>query len=272
MSSDSLHIFLVMLIMLGAGILGGYINHLQTGKAEPDNTPWKCLVIGIGASALVPLFLNMISSNLFDEVLSNAPSRKLSTFFVFAGLCLVAAIASTRFIGTLLDKLFAQVQKLQDKTESLEAKTEQIGKKTDRVEVKTDQAEQKAAFAVEAAVSEPDEVATAERIQRVLSNVTSVGASSSIASANDPADRAHDIDEQKREVLRALANSRWSLRTFGGIAKEIDATPGQVRDALVELQSYGLAQITDRPSGPKACLTARGLEVVRAEDRLKTET
>lgn len=63
----SSHIANVLAVMLIAGVFGGIVNYFLTRKSDPeDNTPTKCIVMGLGASLLVPLFLNMISSDLLS--------------------------------------------------------------------------------------------------------------------------------------------------------------------------------------------------------------
>jgi len=69
------HIAIVLGIMVAAGVFGGIVNFL-TRKADPkDNTPARCIIVGMGASFLVPLFLNMISSDLLRS--SSDDCRKL---------------------------------------------------------------------------------------------------------------------------------------------------------------------------------------------------
>jgi DNA-binding MarR family transcriptional regulator len=110
---------LILTIIVVAGILGGFVNFLL---AKPDDLPTpsktRSVVIGLAASALVPLFLNMISSNLVD-LIKGGDNMKLLVMF---GFCLVAAISSTAFIRTLSDRVLSEVK--QAKREALEAKAE----------------------------------------------------------------------------------------------------------------------------------------------------
>jgi hypothetical protein len=110
---------LILTVLVVAGILGGFVNFLL---AKPDDVPppskTRSVVIGLAASALVPLFLNMISSNLIDLIVGGNNMKLLVMF----GFCLVAAISSTAFIRTLSDRVLSEAK--QAKREALEAKAE----------------------------------------------------------------------------------------------------------------------------------------------------
>jgi hypothetical protein len=114
-ASDGIeHVFCLVGVMLAAGTLGGVINYYQAIGSSPEQpkessaTPFKPrmphrVVIGIGAAFLVPLFLNMISSDLLLAC-KETPTKLL----VFAGFCLVASISSSAFIRSLSDRLLEQ--------------------------------------------------------------------------------------------------------------------------------------------------------------------
>lgn len=109
----------VSAVILGAGAFGGWVNFLLS---KPDNIPAprlaRSVVVGIAASFLVPLFLNMISSNLIDLIRAGDNSRLL----VLLGFCLVASISSTSFIKTLSDRVLAEAK--QAKREAQQARAE----------------------------------------------------------------------------------------------------------------------------------------------------
>jgi len=103
------YMLLVLGIMIAAGILGGVANYfLAERHAE---FAWRDLfkysVLGVVAALMVPLFLNMISSNLLDL----ARTRPIN-LFVFAGFCLIAVIFSRRFLENLSAKLIQQVSQI----------------------------------------------------------------------------------------------------------------------------------------------------------------
>lgn len=100
--SDSF-MFLVLGIMIISGILGGLVNFFLTENHKPP--VWKAVLgyclLGIVASLTVPLFLNMVSSNL----LADAP-RKPVNLFIFNGICLLFALFSCRLKEHIYNKRF----------------------------------------------------------------------------------------------------------------------------------------------------------------------
>lgn len=102
------HFLTIILVMITMGILGGLINYFINGTEKNDienekTEIMKTVIIGIGASLLVPLFLNMISSNLLME--TNGNNYKT---LVFAGFCLIASITSKTFISSISDRILKQ--------------------------------------------------------------------------------------------------------------------------------------------------------------------
>ena len=80
------HLLIILGILVVAGILGGIANFfLRDRQVEPEVREWlKYPVLGMVAALTVPLFLNMISSNLLE----GARTRPVD-FFVLAGFCLL---------------------------------------------------------------------------------------------------------------------------------------------------------------------------------------
>jgi len=91
-------------IMTLAGAFGGVINYFIERRDDPGKSSLlRSLVIGIGASLLVPLFLKMISSNLMEQL-----DRDAGQLLVFIGFCLIAGIASSAFIRSLSDRVLKE--------------------------------------------------------------------------------------------------------------------------------------------------------------------
>ena len=89
--------------MITIGAFGGYLNYLHnfdTTEKDQNNSivRYKYILLGIGASFLIPVFLKTISSNLLS-------SKDNNDYLIFAGFCLIAAIFSRRFITTIGDKI-----------------------------------------------------------------------------------------------------------------------------------------------------------------------
>src|SRR5712692_1679191 len=202
-------------IMLTMGIFGGIVNFQLTAKKDSDVSLKKSVSAGIAAAILIPLFLNMIGSNLL-----NSSKVTYSNLLVLAGFCLIAAISSRAFMNSLSERLLQQMEQVSKKVDERAEKMEQVSK-----EVK-EQAEK-----VEELYTEPEiPVATA-----------------AAESPHPVAPQPPALDQKALEVLRALDNSRFVVRTFSGIAMDTKLTSGEVEGHLRELEQLGLAQILQRP-------------------------
>jgi RsiW-degrading membrane proteinase PrsW (M82 family) len=96
------YMLLLLAIMVVTGVLGGVANYFMREK-DPNVSAKdlvKYAVLGIVAALTVPLFLNMISSDL----LAGAKSRPIE-LFVFAGFCLLFVLFSRRFVEGAAAKL-----------------------------------------------------------------------------------------------------------------------------------------------------------------------
>jgi hypothetical protein len=124
-------LLLVVGIMLGAGVLGGIVNFYL---AKPDDVPppnmARSVIVGTAASLLVPLFLNMISSELVDKIKGGDEVKP----FVLLGFCLVAAISSTAFIRTLSDRVLDEAKQATKVAKEAKADARQVDRKIELIE------------------------------------------------------------------------------------------------------------------------------------------
>ena len=103
------YMLVILLIMVAAGVLGGvanyYLSERQADPASISRRDWaRYTVLGVVAALTVPLFLNMISSNLLD-----AARTRPADFFVFAGFCLVYVVATRRVFENVALRLIGQI-------------------------------------------------------------------------------------------------------------------------------------------------------------------
>ena len=105
---------IIIWIIVGTGLFGGMINYFRTIYKNEIILPEiiKPVLIGLAAAALVPLFLNMISSDLL-----NNKSELPMNYFVFLGFCLIAAIFSGEFIDSIGKKVLNQISEVQKEIE-----------------------------------------------------------------------------------------------------------------------------------------------------------
>lgn len=105
------HTITIAVIIFVAGLFGGVVNYYRsyTINSGSHRECMTCILIGVGASCLVPLFLSMISSNLIENSRSDD-----KYFFTFGGLCIIAAIFSNKFINSIGEKVLKEVQQTKE--------------------------------------------------------------------------------------------------------------------------------------------------------------
>jgi hypothetical protein len=103
------YMLMILIIMIVAGILGGVANfYLSDRQSDQCRKDWgRYMTLGVIAALTVPLFLNMISSNLLEA----ARTRPVD-FFVFAGFCLIYVVASRRAFENAANKLLGQMDQM----------------------------------------------------------------------------------------------------------------------------------------------------------------
>lgn len=101
----------IAVIILIAGILGGYGNHLVNSPEKFHYSAINSIFIGVLASALVPLLLNIIQSSIFDHIAeSNSEKPSTRDILVFFGFCLIASFTGVPLLTTIKDRyLMSQV-------------------------------------------------------------------------------------------------------------------------------------------------------------------
>jgi hypothetical protein len=154
--------FIILTIMISAGVLGGFVNYLMPANKKADGKTvrgWiNCIVLGIGATVLVPLFLEIAQSKLLDNIHmgwnwqpdscdltkinadasndSANPCVPVKTYLLFAAYCFLAAAAGFRFINNLLDSVLKdkQIADLKEKKGIVEKEKNKIEKVNEKLD------------------------------------------------------------------------------------------------------------------------------------------
>ena len=71
--------------MLITGIVGGVINYLMPANSNADSGKfvrpvWQCIILGVGATLLVPLFLEIAQSKILDDIYFKASWEQSNKF------------------------------------------------------------------------------------------------------------------------------------------------------------------------------------------------
>ena len=186
----SADLWTVLLVMLVGGIIGGTVNFFYAPvPGDQPNSLGRCVILGIGASALVPVFLFVTQSKILDKLFNPVQagvlteSEKAINMLVFIGLCLLAAISSARFIASVSDRVIAQLEK---KVEQNAEEIEKTKSKVEAVETDAHQAGETAAATEEKTRENKESIRALKDMQRSRI-LTGAGASGrAIALANEP--------------------------------------------------------------------------------------
>lgn len=115
-------VLVLTFVMLIAGVFGGLVNFYLLNQDNRDTTSMlRCTVVGLGASFLVPVVLELLGSNLIAQSQNN-PSQLL----IYTGLCLIAAIASRFFVTNTLDRTLQAANAAKAEVDDLRAQVKQL--------------------------------------------------------------------------------------------------------------------------------------------------
>ncbi|GAB6112408.1 YEATS-associated helix-containing protein [Desulfomicrobium salsuginis] len=201
---------IIMLLIIIAGIFGGCINYALV--RSPENKLYEIfwsILIGLGASFLVPLFLNTISSTLLSGILDG--TSKHVDYYVFFGFCLLGAISSRSMIQTL-------TQKILKTAEEAKREVEKLKEEIDPIVIKE---------------TEPD-IEEHDMGEQANGGIRIEGFAV--------------VGNEHQKIIKALGSSEYSRRTVQGIKKETKVKIEKVYELLSWLHMNGLAITTGEPN------------------------
>ena len=110
------HILILVVVMLMAGIFGGLVTFYLHSQHDPDAASLpRCLVVGLGASFLVPVVLDVLNSDLILESQGD-PSKLL----IYTGFCLISALLSRFFIVNMSDRILSEAHVAKERSENVQ--------------------------------------------------------------------------------------------------------------------------------------------------------
>src|SRR6267142_2241026 len=197
------HFEILGITILVAGVFGGIVDFYLTHRTDPEEASiWKSIALGICASFLVPLFLNTISSRLFDDI-RNQPDDLSKNIFLFFGFCLVAAISSKAFIQTISSRVLDEARKAKEAAKAANEKALEIQSAVEPIIEKETEGESET-VATEAVVALPH------------------------------------LNDREWTILKALANGEKALRTRTGLGKQTGMTRDEVVSTMDALKDKAL--------------------------------
>lgn len=204
------HICILTWLIISIGSLAGLTNYLRyyfQGQVANKLEFIKYILSGIGAAVLVPLLLNMLSSNLIQETADYDPIN----YFVFAGFCFVAGYFSDRFISTIGDRVLKDLENTNKKVEQMTSTVKQNEEKLN---------------ILVSSESDPEE----------LEEKTEIDLSQFKEKSSFTDD---DVKTQINKIVKAL-DGKYKFRTAKGVAKELGYNLMIIEHVLNGLQEQGI--------------------------------
>lgn len=199
------HNILALTIII-AGLLGGIINYFMVHVKEEKFSNYyiflKSIFLGLGASALIPLFLNLIGSKLLESV-GSPEHYPFINYYVIGGFCLAGSIYSNRFI----EDVYSRITNAEKVAKDAQETADEAKKTTNEIEE---------------SVTEND-----EPVEILNQNALPL---------NPPDEKAINFNL----ITQALKNSHYVYRTSTGISKETGIEKSILIDNLDEMIDLGL--------------------------------
>ena len=192
MDPGTQHIVILVVLILVAGFAGGLANYFRRERGDDAMHPFaKPLVMGVCAAFLVPLFLEMTSSDIL-KVASGL------NYLIFLGFCLVASLSSRAFIENISQRVIQAAERAEAEVSSLRSDVDPIIlKETELPEA-------------DAPLSE--EVLKDEMLQRVIVALGNPNYSWRFESGM--AQETRESREQVREVLDRLVSDGYATHSM----------------------------------------------------------
>lgn len=212
------HYLIIIVIILVVGSFAGFTNYLNfyfKNLVKSKYEIFKYIISGIGAAILVPLLLNMLSSDLAQE----SENYNILNYFVFAGFCYIAGYFSDRFISSVGDKILTDLEKTKEKVRNLE---------------NTTKANEQTIDFIVAAETEADGLESTRKDFQKLNIKKAFG---------DDA-----IQNQQNKIIDSFSG-KFKFRTLKGISKYINDDEVVTKTKLEDLEHRGIIKKLDRADG-----------------------
>ncbi|HEX3029970.1 MAG TPA: YEATS-associated helix-containing protein [Clostridia bacterium] len=263
---------IIVPIIIASGSFGGCISYfLHEKKTSNIYDLAKSMMFGIAAAFIVPLFLNLISSNLMD--MDEMDTKKL---LEFTGICLLLSIYSKPFLKTMSSKVLKQLQEQSDETNKklnavINALISKEGLDTNtKTKTNTDGKGNAKNEGQSAANSTPDKNNITEgtvknsmkksAFKKVMPDCVDISFNVSEempeddantndalkempeddANTNDVLKEVHAEDDANTKIIKAVGISGYTFMTADRFASETNLTKWQVGNILEDLINKGL--------------------------------
>jgi len=213
------HILIVGSIMLFTSVLAGSVNYLFLyfeGKITNNYKFFWNVLQSLGATLLVPLLLNMISSELISYKTNFDPMN----YLVFAGFCFIAGYFADQFINSIGKKVLRELENVNSKVE-------------DTIQDFNQQKD-----ALDTLISSETEID--DNAEKPHLNMTEFKEKSNL--------KDHDAKTYMDNIIKSLSG-KYKFRSVRGIAKEHEYSETIVKTMLEGLEKEGATKSYLRKDG-----------------------
>ena len=129
MKAESIYIIVGIIII--CGIIGGIGSSLKEMKENGGRFFVRNIMFGILASTTVPLFLNLVSSDILKNILTgNEKGTHDINYFIFSGFCVIAAYSSIQYLNLISSRV---VQNLKEDYVNLKVENKKMKEEVERI-------------------------------------------------------------------------------------------------------------------------------------------
>ncbi|MCH8550615.1 MAG: hypothetical protein LAT62_01685 [Natronospirillum sp.] len=212
------HVLVLIAVMLMAGVFGGLVNYYLHGQHDPEivSLP-RSLVVGGAASFLMPVILSLLGSDLVNQ--SQGDPGQL---VLFAGFCLIAALASRIFIISTTDRIMQVARDARQRSEQLELDMHNF------------------------------QLQMSPLIESETENESLEDDNHGVVPDAD------EVDVTGTNVLKSLGSGRYIFRSLRGLCVDTDHDEGTVTKTLNVLVSRGMAGRVNGVKGVRWYVTEQG--------------
>ncbi|MEX0584283.1 MAG: YEATS-associated helix-containing protein [Natronospirillum sp.] len=212
------HVLVLIAVMLMAGVFGGLVNYYLHGQHDPDivSLP-RSLVVGGAASFLVPVVLSLLGSELINDSQGDP-----GLLVLFAGFCLIAALASRVFVISSSDRIMEVARDARERSEKT------------AVELTNFQSQMSPLIE-----SETENESLEDDNHGVVPHID-------------------EVDVTATNVLKSLGSGRYIFRSLRGLGTDTDYDEGILAKTLNVLVSKGMAGRVNGIKGVRWFVTEQG--------------
>lgn len=159
------HFITLVSIMILVGAAGGVINYytLSTKQLPDRSILWRCVMIGIPITFIVPFILNVFGSTLLVESEGN-PANLLN----YVAICLMVAITPRFFMTGVADNVLSEARAASEKVDLLQYQLKQLQEELLPL-IDTETEDDNASANAEAATIDPEELdVTSSKVLKTL--------------------------------------------------------------------------------------------------------